>query len=471
MKIKNHLLFVLVCSLIAISTAAQHNLGLATSDFSALNSLYINPASIAGCNEKIAVSLFSVNMAVDNNEGTFSNLSKIDKSKDVFNFTGKGNFSALAPAVELRLPGILVSLNDPLKQTFALTARIRAINQFNNFSQDLYSTVSDSNHTNTQDFHYKTQNFNWTAHVWSEIALSYALVAMDEGPHKIQAGISLKYLGGIDYLSLKGKNLDIDYKAGSDTFYATNSDLEFASDAISANNAYSNGVSSSGIINKFFGAKAGSGFGMDIGVTYTYTIGGEKSGYNKWTSEDGHKLRVSAAVTDIGSIKYKQGDNFVVNVTGNGYITGKGLSDNLKDYTTLRNYAASQGFSVDTGSKTTKVHMPTALIMNADYQIISKVYVNLLYLGNLANRQNYGNSYYSQVTLTPRFNYKLIGVALPITYSTLASDVKVGLGFRISGFYFGSDDMLALMSNHQHGFGFYFGAYVPIYRKPSKDDH
>ena len=471
MKTSNKIFLVLVCSLPAVNALAQHNLGLATSDYSALNSLYINPASISGCKEKVAVSLFAVNIGVDNNVGTFSNLSKIDASKDVFNFTGKGNFSALAPALEIRLPGIMVSLNDPLKQSFALTSRIRAINQFNNFSQDLYSTVSDSSHTSSGDFHYKSQNFNWTAHIWSEIALSYALTPFEQGPHKIQAGISIKYLGGIDYLSIKGKNLDIDYKACSDSFFATNSDLEFASDAISANSAYSNGVGSSGIINKFFGAKAGSGFGMDIGVTYTYTVGGEKSGYNKWTSEEGHKLKISAAVTDIGSIKYKEGNNFVVNVAGNGYLTGTGIANHLNTYSDLKDYAHGQGFSVDTGSKTTKVYMPTALILNADYQIYTKFYVNLLYLANLANRQNYGNSYYSQVTLTPRFNFKLIGVALPVTYSTLAKEVKVGLGFRISGLYFGSDDMLALMSNNQHGMAFYFGGYVPIYRKPAKDDH
>jgi hypothetical protein len=44
----------------------------------------------------------------------------------------------------------------------------------------------------------------------------------------------------------------------------------------------------------------------------------------------------------------------------------------------------------------------------------------------------------------------------------------VGFGMRVSGFFFGSDDMLAIASDNQHGFGFYFGGYVPIFRKKAK---
>lgn len=464
---------VLIC-LIQGNAFAQHNLGIATSNYSAINSLYLNPANIAGGHEKVVVSLFSINLGIDNNLGTFSKLSNLGGNSSPFTFSDGKTFSALIPAADMKLPGVMVCLNDKFKQSFALTTRVRGINQFNNFSQDLYSAVKDNNRTSAQDYHFQTQNFNWTAHVWSELALSYALVAWEEGPHQLKAGITLRYLGGIDYLSLKGKNLDIDFKAGSDSFYASHSDLEFASNAVSSNNAYANGIDASGVLSQFFGSKAGGGFGMDVGVSYTYKIGGTT---NTTTEDDGttttstageHLLRASAAITDIGGIKYKQGNNYVVNVTGNGYITGSGLSDHLKSYTDLRNYAVSQGYSVDTGSKATKVYMPTAFNINVDYQIWNRFYVNALYLANMANRQHYGNSYYNQFSITPRYDSRLISVGLPITFSGLAHDMKMGLGFRVSGFYFGSDDMLALFSSNQHGFDFYFGAYVPIYRKTKR---
>ena len=130
-----------------------------------------------------------------------------------------------------------------------------------------------------------------------------------------------------------------------------------------------------------------------------------------------------------------------------------------------------QGFTADTGSKATKLYMPTALNASVDYQIYKRFFVNAMYIANLANRQNYGNSYYNQITLTPRFDTRLFAVGLPITYSELANDMKVGIGFRLGGFFVGSDDMLALMSSNQRGFNFYLGGFVPIYRKAHSAHH
>jgi len=461
---KAKLLFSL--SLLSFLTArAQNNLGIATSNYSAINSLYLNPAGISGCNEKIVINIVSLNIGVDNNLGTFTKISNIGNGNtNVFNVSGNSSFSMLAPALDAHLPAILVSLNDKLKQSFALTTRVRAINQFNNFDPDLYSTITSSNHNANGDYNYQSSNFNWTAHVWSEIGLTYALQILDNGPHKLRAGVTLRYLGGIDYLSLKGSNLNVSYKQGNDTFYASHSDLEFASNAISSNSAVNNGVQTSDILSSVFNSKSGSGVGMDIGLTYTYLIGSPDPNGN---INDGHKLTASLCVRDIGAIKYNEG-NFVVNVTGNGYLTGTGLSNNINNYSDFRNYMAGQGFTADTGSKPTKVYMPTALVAGLDYQVYNRFYANATLIANLANRQNYGNSYYTQFTVTPRYDTRLFSFGLPITYGTLAKDVKVGFGIRFSGFFIGSDDMMALFSNNQHGLNLFFGGYVPLYRKTHK---
>lgn len=450
------------------STAnAQRYLGVATGQYDIMNSLYMNPANIAGCREKIVISLFSVGVSVDNSLGTFAKLSDISNGNtNAFNISGTKNFSMIIPAVDIRGPSVLIGLNDDHQQSFALTTRIRAMNQFNNFDQSLYSLVANPNQA-TQNYNYQTTKFNWTAHLWSELGLSYGLVILDNDQSTLKAGITLRYLGGIDYLGLKGNNLDVSYKSGDDTFYASHSDLEFASNVISANSAITNGVSASSVLGSFFGSKAGGGLGADIGVSYTYRIEDDGIGGRKG---DGHKLSASAAITDLGAIKYKEGNSSVIDVSGNGYVTGSGLSQNYSNYTDFRNYMVSHGFAVDTTSKSVKVHMPTALLISADYQIYQNVYANLTYLGNLVNRQVYGNSYYTQVTVTPRYDTKVFSVGLPITYSALAHDMKVGLGFRIGGFFIGSDDMLALLSGNQHGAGFYLGGYIPIFKKASEKE-
>lgn len=470
MMYKGTLLSFVLCCGITLQSNAQHYLGVATGQYSAINNLYLNPASLSDCKEKIVVNLFSLNAAFDNSLGSFSKLGDLGSADGgTFNMAGKEPFSMVLPSIQMRLPAVMVSLNNKLKQTFALTTRVRAVNQFNHFDPSLYNTVKSDDHVD-QDYHFVTSNFNWTAHVWSEVGLSYAMQIFESGPHQVKGGITLRYLAGVNYLGLKGKNLDVSYKQGNDTVFATNSDIQFASNAVSADNAFSNGVNASSVLNSLFGAKAGSGFGMDIGVTYTYMIGADDlvNGENA-NSGDVHRLTASAAIIDIGSIKYKTGNNFVVNVTGNGNLTGKGLEDHLGDYNDFRSYVMSQGFTVDTGSFATKVYMPTAMVLGVDYQIYKSLYVNATYIANLANRLNYGTSYYNILTVVPRFENKFFTIGVPISYSGLAKDVKMGLGIRISGFFFGSDDMLALMSSNQHGLNFYFGGYVPIYKKHKKN--
>jgi len=446
----------------------QRNLAIATSDNSAMTSMFLNPANISGCSEKVVVNLFSANLMVDNNLGTFTQLSNVGSST-AFNVSGTNAFNMLAPAVDLHLPGILVSLNDPLQQSFAFTTRVRVMNQLNHFDPNLFSTVTSGSHSATDNYSYQSSNFNWTANLWSEVGITYALQVLDEGPHHVHAGVTLKYLGGISYLSLKGKNLAVSYVNGSDTVNARNSDIEFASNAVNSNSAVNNGLQASDVTSSLFGSKAGSGFGMDIGITYVYDInGGDKPSDQAETGADVHRLKASVAVTDIGAIKYNDANNFVVNVTGNGYVTGQGLSDNIKDWNSFRNYMVAQGFTADTGARATKLGMPTSLIGSIDYQIHDRFYVNGLVVGNLANRLNYGNSYYGQVSITPRYDTRRLTIAMPITYSMLANDMKLGLGLRFAGFFVGSDDMMALLSSNQHGFGVYFGGYVPLYKKKEK---
>ena len=280
----------------------------------------------------------------------------------------------------------------------------------------------------------------------------------------MKAGITLRRLGGIGYLSLKGNNLNVNYYHGSDSFYASHSDLEFASNIVSDQSAVFNGINSGNFLSRIFGATNGSGLGGDIGVVYSHRFGSADSDNSKNT----HVLVVSGSVKDMGAINYSKNSNSIINVTGNGYLTEQGISNNINDLTSFRNYMKQQGFTADTSAAATKLHMPTSLILSADYQIWHRFFVNATFIGNLANRQNFGNSIYNQVTITPRYDYRLVSIALPITYSMLADDIKMGLGIRISGFFIGSDDMLALLSGHQYGFNVYLGGYVPIHFKKKK---
>lgn len=461
------LLFLLSLTAIAslpLVTSAQQYLGVATDGWSGMNTLYINPANIAGREDRITVNLFSLNIAIDNNLGTFSKLDKISTSlsgkefNSIFTNAGNSSFSMIAPSVTVRGPGLLMSLGE--RHGLALTTGIRGVNQFNNFDQSLYRTISNANYQSGTDYNYRTKQFNWTAQMWSEVGLTYAVVLVVPGEHQLNAGVTLRYYGGIGFLSLKGYNLNLNYKADSNLLRASQSDIEFASNVVSTDAALSQGIDASSLTDQFTSKKAGSGFGGDVGLTYFYRPDN--------ASGNGYRFRLAVSATDIGVINYKAGNTATVKVNGSGIISGIGLAENTRDYRSFRNYAVSQGFRADTTSKDTRVYLPTLVIASMDFQIYRRFYLNASYYGNAVSREEFGNSYYDKAVLIPRYDSRIFSIGLPISYSRLASDIKVGLGIRITGLFFGSDDMMALFNDKQHGFNFYAGGYVPIYKKKKK---
>ena len=467
----------LLATTITNTSYAQRNFGVANSDWSSMNSLFINPASIAGSHEKITISLFSVNVGVDNNYGTFSSIGNLGSAfnstdsggNSLFHNSGRQTFSMMVPSAEIRGPGILIKIND--RQSIALTTRIRIMNQLSNFDQSLFNLITNPTIVPNADNKVSAQNFNWTAHIWTELGVTYAVSLIADKNSELKAGITLRYLGGVGYLALKGKNLDVDYQSGKDSFYASNSDLQYTSNIVSTRSAVFNGINASTLFGNFFGSSQGSGIGADLGVVYAFSPKGKDTYSDEPTSGNSYKIKLSASITDIGAINYNAKNNSTVNVTGNGYITGKGLGDNAKNATDFKNYIIGQGFNADTMSASTKLYLPTAMVVGIDYKVYKKFFLNATYVANLANAQNFGNTYYNQVTITPRYDSKIFTVGMPITYSMLANDMKVGLGLRVAGFFIGSDDMLALFSNNQYGFGFYAGAYIPLYKKEKETQY
>ena len=464
-------------TLLAVPGLAQTNLGVATGSHSRINSMYLNPANIVDTQEKITVTLFSLNIAVDNSLGTFGKLSNLgsslnnsdSNSQSVFKNSGRSKFSMMLPSVNIHGPGLLVNINK--KNSIGITTGIRVMNQFNNFDQTLYNTISNTGSVSNTTNSLVTQKFNWTAHMWNEIGITYGGVFIDKPHEQLKVGVTLRRLGGIGYVSLKGNNLDLHYSAGADSFYASHSDLEFASSIVSDSSAVFSGINGGNLLSRIFGATVGSGVGGDIGVIYSRKFG-NLDPIDYMESSITHNLVLSASVTDIGAINYK-GPNAMINISGNGYVTGNGLSNNVTDYNSFKTYMKQQGFNIDTSSAGTKLHLPTALILSADYELKDRYYVNATFISNLANRQNYGNSYYNRLSITPRYDTRIFSFAIPISYSWLAHDVKVGFGLRASGFFIGSDDMLAVFSNNQYGFNLNMGGYVPIkYRhKKTLEEH
>lgn len=476
-------LIILVVFALPMIASAQRYIGVATGNWSGTNGLYLNPASIADSRHKFTIDLFSVNVGLNNNMAKFN-----DGLGGLFS-VGDGNisnsltfnedqetFSLLAPYVELRGPGAMVSINE--RHSIAITTRVRAMNQFHDFNQDLYRTIVDDGFQNAvvagNTYPIQAGAFNYTTHGWSEIGLSYGGVIWDGGKHFVKGGITLRYLMGAGYISMTSENLDAVAYPQQDSLVITNTTLNYGSNI-------TNDLGIGNSFSDFIGGK-GSGFGGDIGFIYeyrpkggtgyTYDMDGKTGIIDR--SKNKYLIRASLSVTDFGSIKYSD-NNFTTSIAtkNNGtpaIIKGSELVDSIGNYNSLRNYAASRNLDVDTGTNTTtsKLVLPTSLIANVDYNAISNFYVNAMFVANMANRSEFGNSWYSQLTVTPRWDTRVWSAGLPLSYDFLTKSIKMGVGFRVGGFFVGSDDLLGVFGSG-YGANFYFGASIPINHKIPKD--
>lgn len=461
---KKALITTSMLALCTVGANAQRLMGVATSNWSGTTSLALNPANLADNRAKFVLDLGGLNFGIDNNLASVD-LAKATGGTDglggggLLTFSNNNKFNIVMPMADLRLPGAMYTIDH--NNAVALTLRFRAVNQFNNFDKTLFQTVMDPGAATAAGYNFVSSKFNWTAQMWSEINLSYGRVVYEKGNHFVKAGVTIGRMSGIGFVSVNGNNLNAQYYS-NDSLVATNTDLQFASSVVDSAGALAGGLGGVSIFGGG-GSGGGGGFRADVGAVYEYRPDDIDASDN---SSNKYKVRGSIAITDLGKIKYNNAVG--VGITGNGSMSASDMAKNFTNYTGLKDYANSRGFILDTGKRATKVGIPTALVLGADYYIKGHFYVNATWIKNMANRSKFGNSYYGQLTVTPRFDTKIFSFALPLTYSAMTKGMKAGLGVRLGGFYFGSDDMLLFMSSNAYGINFYMGGYVPINRRHKK---
>lgn len=478
---KNSLILLLIVMLPMLAQA-QRYFGVATSNWSGTNGMYLNPANIADSRHKLTVDLFSINLGVNNNLATLndgiSGLFNIgdDGIASALTFQNQQKFSLLAPYFELRGPGFMAAINS--KHSIALTTRVRAMNQFHNFNDALYRVVTDSTYridtANKNPVSIAADPFNYTTHGWSEIGLSYAGVIYDGGKHFLKGGLTLRYLMGAAYISTVSSGVSATAYPLKDSLIISNTDLTFGSNITSGSGIGSN-------FSDFLGG-GGNGLGGDAGLVYEWRPNIDRYKYDMDgktgltdRSKNKYRVRASLSVVDFGSIKYKK-NNFIANIKTKtsqpAVLKGSALADSIGNYSDLTKYASNHNLTVDSGTNTAsaKVYMPTSLIAGVDVNIVKGLYVNATFVSNMANREKMGTSFYNQLTVTPRFDTRVFSLGIPLTYDFLTKSLKYGAGIRLGGFFLGSDDLTGIIGNNAYGANFYFGAYVPINAKKPRDN-
>jgi hypothetical protein len=95
------------------------------------------------------------------------------------------------------------------------------------------------------------------------------------------------------------------------------------------------------------------------------------------------------------------------------------------------------------------VSLPTTLQLSVDYNLHKNFYFSLASQFSFINSANkpFNSSYYSNFTLTPRYEGRAVGLYIPLSYNSL-TNLNAGASVRFGPLFVGSGSVLtALLGN------------------------
>lgn len=495
----------IICALCLLSVfiqlKAQDFQGLQTSNYAGIIGVFSNPANIADNRLKFDMVLFGANVDVENNYVGVkrSSLSggpmnwfqgnSWDTTRKASSYYWKNNFitkdngkdKSIYVNNHIVLPSFMISLNK--KNSIAFNWGVRNYVNIDGISQSLaklayeefvYPSLWVTNLNN------KKLSINQMS--WAEYGFTYARVIKEDGPHFLKAGATVKLLQGIDAVYLRVNNLDYNFFTSdtlsifkSDVSYGHSSNLDpFVSSTGSSGSSYMQTVKSK------YKYESYPGFGFDLGLVYEfrpdyenykYEMDGEKGLWRR--DQNKYKLKASFAMNDIGGIRFKKG------LISNDFTADVKLW-NLKavDVNSVDGFDSlmTNLFGSKESETTFKMALPTSINVGLDYHIWKPFYIN--FTGNFCNLQPNKEARvhdYTNIALAPRFDYKWIGLTLPIAYNSQTAvrgePILFGTMLRLGPLAVGTNNMPGLFFKDIYGASVYAMLKLPIlYRSPKDKD-
>ena len=500
---------------------AQEFLGIRQSNYAGIMGLDLNPASIADNRMKVDVVLFGAAVYGYNNHAYFNpskmpywwiksfdardaqadawmNDDDLDKlvSADSLNFynnqsqgqffefdNGKKDRSAFINA-EIDILNVMVSINQ--KRSIGFQIKNRTFFNLDKVSPELIRLfTSEWDYQKLFNVSLTDARLNLSMNSWNEYNFAYAQVLKDDNEHFWKGGVKLKFLQGIGSFYFYSDNVDYSVQNDSTANYIQG-DFDYGySDNLGGyvepRDRSNEAFSGSELLKKY----SNLGIGMDIGVVYEYRPDYQNYKYDMdnqtglWRQDQNkYKLRVGAAINDIGGMRYKKG----------------GLSRNFKFQTgifDLEEFDDIEGFrSLDSAlirfeqqgdvafrpdDDQFYMNLPTHANLDVDYHIWKNIYANYYMRLNLLFMKDRNAVHYpNQFALTPRWEKKWWGVSVPLSYSTV-SGFRYGLGVRAGSLIIGTGDIKPFFAPGKNtqvrGADFYVALKVSIpYNKPKDRD-
>ena len=438
-----NLLLIPILLLSLNSFSQDHFSGITTSKRVGILNVGMNPSELASLNNKFEVQLFSSSINVSNNKIGFSdiidgnNLEKlIFKGSEPVNFNIDTEFYGPGFAIKLLNWGFAVSSKGYIKGNIIDVDP----NLGTALTSDAINAIGGSSIISSPN----NQRMNTTT--WGEIGFSVAHKIYENKKHKINGGVTFKLLFPGAYANIGLDKFQGTITENSGNFILTNTNANM-------NIAYSGNLgaeftNTSDYTKSVFGNL--QGMATDIGVDYQLLGSGKN-----------YKLKIGAALKNMGSMTFKSSDNYSTDYT----LSIQGTQQlNLNQFQNVSGVQDIEQLLIDNNllNKTPqntdfKVQLPTVLNLYADIKIIPKLNVTL-FTQQKINNNNGNDQITSQniISVTPRFSVGFFEAFVPVSVNEV-SGTAAGIGFRLGGFFLGSNSVLSAITSDGKQADFYTG--------------
>jgi outer membrane protein OmpA-like peptidoglycan-associated protein len=463
---KLYLLFCFLLTMMSVSRA-QTFPGYRTGNYTGVNGVVFNPANIADNRFMWDVNIVAINgfAGTDQSGLRFKDITRSFNADSLKSrlLTGNNHINSLS-YVDVLGPSVMFTLSP--KTAIAITTRSRVFANGRDINGNLANAVIEGGTTSANlPFTFNTNNMLVHATGWTEIGGSVGQVLTGKGkPHFFKAGITIKYLAGTadSYLAANGFSGTVN---GPGNTYLT-----ATTGSLSLNTTEAN---FSDYKFKDFFKFNGHGVSGDIGFVYEWRPATDYSMYKTDHFANKYKIKIAAALLDVGRINFNRSSNEAANYTVNipsgaafelSHFAGK----SVKDYRAILD--ESSYFKKTLVGNSYKVTLPTTIQAEIDYLIGNGFGVNAAGQFTTNKKNGLALYYYNAYSVTPRWENSLFSVELPMSYNEL-TQFNAGIAFRVGPFFIGSGSVLSALVHDSRQADLHVGLHVGMpYKRKVKPD-
>ena len=426
----------------------EHFSGISTSKRGGILNAANNPAEILNMRTKFEVNLFNLSMAVSNDKLSVNDLINGDNLEDKI-FEGDGTINL---RVDAQIYGPSFAFKTE-KWGFGINSLANVKANAVNIDAKLGDALQNGNLSNLVSLTTITsgENQRINATTWGELSFNVARNLIDLPLHKINVGANLRLLFPGAYANFSATNLN-------GTIVNNLGDISLIDASATINIAYAgvlaNDYNDQSNYNEFF-SQGINGFAADLGVNYRW---------KDVNDENSYRINAGLSVKNIGSMTFKSDNNlnknYNLNVDGLESLDLNQFENvsSISDIEAIINDPANANYFQSTSTTGDfKVKLPTVINAYADVRLTKKWFVTgSVYQKISDDSESDFTTTQNSYTLIPRFTYGWFEAYAPLAANEI-SGFTSGIGFRLAGFFIGSNSVISALASDGKQADLYLG--------------